>query len=168
MRKQWMVALASLVLAVLFCPLAAPAEPSEEETSSVDRRLNLQGTYLVTVTPEEGTPFLSLMTFTRTGEVLEESNTPGIRTVGHGQWVRAGGRRFTRTFIIFRFDAMRQFTGTGLNTATVELSEEGKTFRAAARTALYDADGQLVRTVILSENGRLLERSEFPDPPELP
>ncbi len=145
----------------------APAAPSEEETSPARQNI-AGGTWLVTATREDGTTFLSLMTYIPRGQVLEESNTAGLRSVAHGQWARTGRRRFTRTFMIFRFDAMHQFIGTGLNAATIELSDDGNTFRAAARTNLYDADGQLVGTAILAENGRRMERSEFPDPPTLP
>jgi len=147
-------------------PCVAPAAASDEETSSTRQNI-AGGIWLVTATREDGTTFLSLMTYIPRGQVLEESNTAGIRSLAHGKWVRTGRRQFTRTFIIFRFDATRQYLGTNLNAATIELSDDGNTYRAAARANLYDADGQLVGTSTLVENGRRMDPSEFPDPPEL-
>jgi hypothetical protein len=45
----------------------------------------LEGTWVSTVSlaPGQTTPFLSMVTYTPTGQSFEENNTPQIRSVGH-------------------------------------------------------------------------------------
>ena len=138
-------------------------------SSAADAGQHLEGTWIVTVTREDGRTFLSLMTFTPNGEVLEETNTSTIRSLSHGEWVRTGDRQFTRTFIYFRFDGpMRKFIGTGRATANMRLSEDLKEFRAVARVERFDAEGKLVDTGSATEIGKRLELNTIPDQPDVP
>ena len=130
----------------------------------------LTGNWVVTVTridPPPGLPptFLSLQTYSAEGLFLEESNTNLIRSSARGEWKRTGLEAgapgnsfdrgfFTRSFFFFRFDALRNFIGTARNTARIMLSDDGRTFTAAATLELFDAAGNLLSTSQATEAGQ--------------
>ncbi len=168
-KPSFLIAIPGLALALCITMLNPQANlranpPAREEASST--RQSLKGSWIVTVTREDQSTFLSLMTFTSGGGVLEESNTTSIRSLGHGEWVRTGNRQFARTFVFFRFDGpTRGFIGTGRATANMRLGEDLNEFRAVARLERFDVNGNLIDTSTSTELGRRLEMAE---PPELP
>lgn len=114
------------------------------------RRNSLTGNWYVAtgaVVPPGQAPLIALQTYFDDGNLIEESNSPAIRSLGHGSWKRLGHRQFTRTFLIFRFDASRTFTGRSERLATLELSHDGKTFtNLGGFISVYDAAGNLLST----------------------
>jgi len=98
--------------------------------------------------------FLSLMTYSKDGAVLEESNTTAIRSLAPGEWEHLGDRRFTRTMLLFRFNAARDYLGLGRITAQMRLKSRGDMFRAEAKIENFDPDGNLVNTLYSLEEGR--------------
>ncbi len=158
-----LVGVAALALAVWVSTISPQAVLAGDLSSHSQK---LEGSWLVMVTREDQSTFLSLMTFTSGGGVLEESNTTSIRSLGHGEWVRTGNRQFARTFVFFRFDGpTRGFIGTGRATANMRLGEDLNEFRAVARIERFDVNGNLIDTSTSTELGRRLEMAE---PPELP
>ncbi len=147
-----------LAVAVMFSlvsiALLTRADEANEQTT-------LTGNWLVTVTrlnplPGQVPVFLSLHTYFEGGNFLEENNGPEIRSNGHGSWQRIGPRQFTRSFIFFRFDAARIFTGTVRPTSTITLSEDGSEFQEETVAQIFDAAGNLLVTVRLSGVGQRL------------
>ena len=78
------------------------------------------------------------------------------RSAGRGNWERIGHQQFTRSFVFFRFDSARNYLGTGENTTTITLSEDGSEFQANAVTRIFDGSGNLVNTLQFTEVGQRL------------
>lgn len=136
---------AAIIIGMASLPLLIKGQESNEKRT-------LTGNWLVTVTrlnPSPNLPptFLSLMTFFEDGNVLEESNSPVIRSLAHGTWERIGHQQFTRSFFSFRFDATRNFVGTSRITARVTLSEDGSQFQGDAVLQTFDPSGNLITTI---------------------
>lgn len=153
-QMRWSrAALGFALIASLGILTARPSMAGEAEA--------LEGNWLVTVTridPPPGVPptFLSLMTFTSDGLVLEESNTNAIRSLGHGTWTQVDDTHFERRFFLFRFDANRNYAGYQKVTAQMEMDEKGGAFQASAVGRVFDVDGNLIMTLLSSENGKRL------------
>ena len=121
----------------------------------------LTGNWMVTVTRVNPPPtlpptFLSLMTYFEDGNFLEESNTTSIRSTHRGNWERTGHQQFTRVSVAFRFDAARNYLGTGRITATISLNEDGSEFQSDAVVQNFDPSGNLLTTAQSTEVGRRL------------
>src|SRR5258705_12823570 len=106
----------AVIISLVSIPLLTQADKTIEARK-------LTGNWIVTVTrvnppPGVAPTFLSLMTYFEDGNVSEESNTTSIRSTGHGNWERAAHQQFTRSVSFFRFDATRNYLGTGRITAT--------------------------------------------------
>jgi hypothetical protein len=128
----------------------APASAASNEKKS------LAGNWLVNVdlvNPPPGVAphFLALQTYFEDGTLLEESNTNRIRSLAHGEWEKVGRREFSRSWIIFRFDAARNFIGTNKQNSRVTLSEDGNEFVTTELTIeLFDAAGNLLSSTSCS------------------
>ncbi len=179
-NKFWQTATGTLLGLLMFGFVLAPPVFAQltiiEDDQFNQRQSNdLTGTWEVTVTRPEGTTFLSLMTFTESGQALEESNNSALRSLAHGEWVSTGNRRFTRTWVYFRFvptnDPLnpRQFIGTNRNTANMVLTRDLRTFYSAACSQLYDVNGNLEGTRrCLNETGNRLEMNTITEQPNEP
>ena len=85
----------------------------------------IEGTWLSRVTtpnPPPGVPpvFLSMATYTGTGQAMEANNTTQDRTVGLGEWARTGHRAFVRTFTYFVFGPGHVFASFTQVTSMIE------------------------------------------------
>ena len=143
----------AVLFSLVSVPLLTRADDREEHGQNEKRTLT--GNWMSTVTrvdPLPGQPptFLSLQTFFEDGNFLEENNDTAIRSTGRGHWERIGPRQFMNSFILFRFDAARNYLGTLQPTTTITLSEDGSEFQGDTVALVYDASGNLVRTVRLS------------------
>lgn len=129
-------------------PAGAPATPASNDKKS------MAGNWLVNVdlvNPPPGVSphFLALQTYLEDGTLLEESNTNRIRSLAHGEWEKVGRREFRRSWIIFRFDAARNYIGTNKQTSTVVLSEDGDEFvTTQLNIELHDAAGNLLSSTV--------------------
>jgi hypothetical protein len=68
----------------------------------------LEGTWLVTVTFQDGPPpFPSLVSYARGGALIvtDSSRVPGSGNVYQGTWTKTGPHEFTFTFLGFLYDA---------------------------------------------------------------
>jgi hypothetical protein len=126
----------------------------------------LDGTWMVTVyrvSPPPGVAptFLGLLTMTPDGQVLEESNTTAIRSLGHGEWIKMGPRQFRRVTVNFRFApppaAFRTYIGVTRIVADLQLNKDGDEFTAESIIENYDADGNLIASSPGTETGRLCD-----------
>lgn len=114
----------------------------------------LEGTWISTVSlaPGQSTPFLSMVTYMPTGQSLEENNTPQIRSMGHGEWIRAGRGRFERTMMIFDFlplantGGTRTYNGITRVDSVITLERGGESYNAINTFNVYNSSGQLVTT----------------------
>lgn len=141
-----------VIFSLVSIPLLTRANNSNEKRT-------LTGNWLVTGTrlpplPGQAPTFLSLMTYFEDGNFLEENNDTAIRSTGRGNWERIGPQQFTRSFVFFRFDAARNYLGTVQPTSTITLSEDGSELQGDTVAQIYDASGNLLRTVQLSEVGQ--------------
>ena len=148
-----------MVLAAALVSVMAQ-QPASAADSSIERRLErytLIGNWLVEI-PRPGLPnLISLQTYFADGNMLEESNSSAIRSLAHGEWDITGRREFRRIWTILRFDAARNFIGYHRNTATITLSQDGRTFEAKSTIQLIDAaTGAITSTTQASETGRRL------------
>ena len=123
----------------------------------------LDGTWMVTVyrvSPPPGVAptFLGLITMTPDGQVVEESNTTSIRSLGHGEWFKTGPRQFRRLTVNFRFApppaAFRTYIGVTRIIADLQLNKDGDEFTAESIIENYDADGNLIASSPGTETGR--------------
>ena len=106
----------------------------------------LEGTWMATVSsaPGQPTPFLSLVTYTPTGQSLEESNPSTIRSLGHGEWKRTGRGVFQRTMTFFIYEGARTATGVVRVVSDITLEPGGNSYNEASRIQIYDTTGRLV------------------------
>jgi len=127
------------------------AQEAYQEAHSVNERRTLTGNWLVKVTranpaPGQSPTFLSLMTYFKDGNFLEESNSNSVRSTGRGYWERTGPREFTRSMSFFRFDAARTYLGTRVVNSTITLSRDGRQYQADSVGQNFDTAGNLVAT----------------------
>jgi hypothetical protein len=113
---------------------------------------SIEGTWLARVTipnPPPGVPntFLSLHTFTRTGEAIEANSTTQDRSVVLGEWARAAApRQFVRTLTNFVYGSGHVFTSFTRVTTVIELAVGGETYTATSHFENYDPNGVLLNS----------------------
>jgi hypothetical protein len=147
-----------LAVAVLISLVSIPLLTRAQESNA---KRTLTGNWLVTGTrlnplPGQAPTFLQLYTYFADGNSLQEDNTTAIRSTGRGNWERTGHQQFTGSFIFFTFDAAHNYTGTVQPTSTITLSEDGSEYHADTVAQIYDASGNLLRTVRVSGVGQRL------------
>jgi len=138
----------TVLISLVNIPLLTRADQTNEEKK-------LTGNWISTITrleplPGQAPTFLSLQTFFEDGNFLEENNDTAIRSTGRGHWERTGPQQFINSFIVFRFDAARNYLGTLQPTTTITLSEDGSEFQGDTVARIYDPSGNLLRTLRLS------------------
>jgi hypothetical protein len=137
-NRRWLITLVCLALAIGIGTISSQSI-LQAQGAPAD---SLQGTWLASVTLPDGSNFLSLQTFMRGGDVLEENSSPRILSLGHGAWVKTGDRQFTVEFVKFRFDApaTRIFTGTSRITFKIQL-DTPDSFHTTSTVQGFDAAG---------------------------
>jgi hypothetical protein len=138
----------AVLISLVSIPLLTRAQESNEKRT-------LTGNWLVTATrltplPGQAPTFLGLNTYFEDGNLLVENNTGNINSTARGNWQRIGYQQFTQSFIFFRFDAARNYLGTGRVRSTITLSEDGSEFQSDIVSQIYDASGNLLSTAGLS------------------
>ena len=160
---KFLLAVAVLISLVGIPLLTRAHDRNEQDRNEQDRndKSTLTGNWLVTGTrlnplPGQAPTFLQLYTYFEDGNSLQEDNNTTIRSTGRGNWKRIGRQQFTGSFIFFTFDAAHNYTGTVQPTSTITLSEDGSEYHADSLAQIYDASGNLVRTVRISSVGHRL------------
>jgi len=169
--KRIAIAIASLLVSVAVA--AAVGFSSASSAASSTEGLQLDGTWMVTVTrvnppPGVAPTFKSLLSYARGGVMIETSNTGTTRRgPALGQWERIGNDLFATSMWLFRFDPA---TGVSLGTQeidrTMRLSADGESFTAVAVIHFFDPDGHLVGDALhATEAGTRLAINRNPDQP---
>ena len=143
-----------LAVAVMISLVSIPLLTRADDRNGHDGngKRTMTGNWMSTATrldplPGQAPTFLSLQTFFEDGNFLEENNEAAIRGTGRGHWEKIGHRQFINSFVFFRFDAARNYLGTVQPTTTITLSEDGNEFQGDTVAQVYDASGNLVRTL---------------------
>jgi hypothetical protein len=169
--KRIAIAIASVL--VVAAVVAAVGFSNASSAASSAEGLQLDGTWMVTVTrvnppPGVAPTFKSLMSYARGGVMIETSNTGTTRRgPALGQWERIGNDLFATSLWLFRFDPA---TGASLGTQeidrTMRLSADGGSFTAVAVAHLFDLDGNPVGDALhTTEVGTRLAINPNPDQP---
>src|SRR5438046_1304880 len=100
MKSETRTLMLRFACVVGFVAMASGAMAAQGDNAN--KNAAIEGTWLSRVTtpnPPPGLPpvFLSLHTFTSTGQAMEANNTAQDRSVALGEWVRTGHRQFVRT-----------------------------------------------------------------------
>ena len=150
MTRWWLPGMVVLALTVGFgAGPGAIRAVQGGETSTTGQRLD--GTWLVTANLDSAPPgvpltFMTLNTFMAAGAFIDAGRpaSPTQTPIGHGQWVRAGDRRFTATFTFLTYDEQGRQTGMQQITRSIRLSEDLQMFWAVSRNERFDLEGNLV------------------------
>jgi hypothetical protein len=68
-----------------------------------------------------------------------------LRT-GHGVWAHAGGRQFTNTVVLFRFNPDGSYAGTQTVRREIAVSRDADVFTARDTVTIADPGGTVVDT----------------------
>lgn len=82
------------------------------------------------------------------GETMEETNSgtaPSLTTHGHGAWKHLGGNRYSNKFKFFLFKADGSYNGWQKVSQQIDLSADGKQFKAVASVEIFDVDDKLAQ-----------------------
>jgi hypothetical protein len=159
MRTKIAVASAILAAAALATGVAggATGAPGKDPKLAV-QTLQLEGTWTSRVTLQNPPPgadatFVALNTFIRGGRLLVSSSQtlPATRSLAHGEWARTGDRRFSSTFVAFRFDATGKFAGTLRVRRTLTLAPSLNRFESTDVVEFVAPDGSVVATLRATE-----------------
>jgi hypothetical protein len=99
-------------------------------------------------------PFVSLITFTRSGSIIEQSNSLFLRSIGQGTWQHTGGQSYTSTVTFFRFGFNPSaanpfpFIGTVRITKQIELSLDGNEYTATTQAQFTPVSGSPTTTCL--------------------
>jgi hypothetical protein len=170
-RMKRCILIAIVGLLVIAAVATAAGLSSASSAASSAEGLQLDGTWMVTVTrvnppPGVAATFKSLLIYTRGGGMIETSNTGTTRRgAALGQWERIGNDLFATSMWLFRFDPA---TGISLGTQeidrTMRLSADGNSFTAVAVIHVFDVDGNQVGDALhATEAGTRLAINRNPD-----
>lgn len=105
-----------------------------------------------------GATFPALNTFIAGGSMLSDpAANPALLRTGHGVWDYAGGRQFTNTVVLFRFNADGSYAGTQTIRRTISVSRDFNEFTARDTATTADPAGNVVATSCGIGRGRRLQ-----------
>jgi hypothetical protein len=152
-RTFWTLIVVGLM--ALCVPLMS-ARPSVSSTSATPEQVQalLQGSWLLTITPEPGPvtipPFRGLMTYTADGGVVETDTAPIAAvvpgysaTAGHGAWA-ARGDEFVSTVVKLAVDGNGQFAGFVRIQGTVKLNPARDGYGGSGKVEVLNSSGAVV------------------------
>ena len=127
-----------LVLAII---LGAAACARGGERAATDGRPSLEGGWRARVTfasgPLKGRPYQFLITYSRGGGLVASSNVDD--KPAYGSWGRVGDRSFKATYTLWTQSANR-FSGSGVFSENITLSETGDAYSAGISYQFFDAN----------------------------
>jgi hypothetical protein len=107
---------------------------------------------------ELGPTFPALNTFLAEGSMLSDpAASPTMLRTGHGVWAHAGGRQFTNTVVLFRFNPDGSYAGTQTVRREIAVSRDAGTFTAHDTVTTADPNGTVVDTRCGLGKGRRLQ-----------
>jgi hypothetical protein len=107
---------------------------------------------------ELGPMFPALNTFLAEGSMLSDpAASPAMLRTGHGVWAHIGGRHFTNTVVLFRFNPDGSFAGTQTVRRQIAVSRDAGAFTARDTVTIADPGGTVVDTRCGIGRGRRLQ-----------
>jgi hypothetical protein len=82
---------------------------------------------------------------------------PAMLRTGHGVWAHAGGRRFTNTVVLFRFNLDGSYAGTQTVRRDITISREADAFTARDIAETTNPGGTVVDTRCAIGRGHRLQ-----------
>ena len=105
-----------------------------------------------------GATFPALNTFVAGGSMLSDpAANPALLRTGHGVWDHAGGRQFTNTVVLFRFNPDGGYAGTQTVRRNITVSRDFNEFTARDTVTTADPAGNVVDTRCAIGKGRRLQ-----------
>ena len=144
-----LAAVALIITVALFSPAAGAGDDKDQDRGKHNAP-QLQGSWLVTVTPAEGAPaFKALLTYAAGGGLtgVDASLPPSQVTALHGTWVRKGGRKFAFTFVEFLFDPAGAFIGSIKIHENLTFEPHGNAYNGVWTGEVLDPDGNPVAAI---------------------
>jgi hypothetical protein len=130
-------------------------------------RWSIVGTWTLQVTlvncqtgdPVSNVTFPALNTFLAEGSMLSDpASNPALQRTGHGVWAFAGGRNFTNTVILFRFNPDGSYAGTQTVRRNITVSRSLDEFTARDTATIADPSGTVIDTRCGMGQGRRLQQ----------
>ena len=124
------------------------------ESSDLQQSDRLEGSWLVTVTPNGTPPFKGLITFNNGGGLIASAQgdillnpppgVPPVATAGHGVWEKTGNRRYAFTFIQILYGSDGSYQGEVKIRRKITLNNSGSRWSGQLQSEIFDADGNVV------------------------
>ena len=133
-------------------PSAAVAMPPTEKLSAPTEP-SIVGTWIAAVSNGISTSY-TMSTFLPRGQIIEDNSGTQLRNAAQGEWIKIGPSQYLRSMRIINFDAPRTFTGFNHITNMIQLNAAGDEYDAEGFVEVYDANGNLTRTVVATQHGR--------------
>ena len=160
MKNMYLKAIPGIALAVIMV-LAAAQTPVSGQNGKGRR---IEGTWRLEVTLRNcqtgaaiGTS-PALHTFLAGGSMISNpAVSPTLLSTGHGVWEHVGGRNFTNTIVLFRFNPDGTYAGTSRVTRNIELGENSDKLTPTDTAEAVDPNGNVIETRCATAVGRRLE-----------
>ena len=165
-RKKWLTGfVASMAVAAVIATGAIATTGAASAGKASGNRL--AGTWVVAVNRPAPLPALkSLQVFTKTGSVIEMANeSPQTRTASYGSWKRIDGHLYAASALFFRYDAGGSFIGSQKIDRTIEVADDGETFKHVARVTVLDANGNVLASFVARAAGERMAVDQIADLP---
>jgi hypothetical protein len=150
-KTQPILIAAAVLVTTLTLASTASAQSGDGAAGAVARHPDpLVGSWIVTVTPDGGSPFTTINNFNVGGTFNQLENQAGGPRPALGQWVRTGDFTYHTDFMIYGFarDEIGTWTGTLTVHVDITLGEHLEDF-----TAVYEAQGVFTDGTVTSGHG---------------
>jgi hypothetical protein len=142
MTTSWKIRPSLLALVIIVALAATMAVIGTQSATAESGAVapELEGTWLVTVTIQDGPPpFPSLVSYARGGALIvtDSSGVPGSGNVYQGTWTKTGPHEFTFTFLGFLYDA-NGLTNYIRGHDTIRLERNGSAYNGVTNVDIFD------------------------------
>ncbi len=152
MTTSWKIR-PSLLALVIIVALAVTMAVIGTQSATADSGAvapELEGTWLVTVTLQDGPPpFPSLVSFARGGAFIvtdSASGGPAAGNVYQGTWTRTGPDEFAFTFLGFQYDAAGSLANYLRGRETIRLERNGNAYNGMTTVDVLDTAQNVIAT----------------------
>ncbi len=142
MTTSWKIRPSLLALVIIVALAATMAVIGTQSATAESGAVapELEGTWLVTVTIQDGPPpFPSLVSYARGGALIvtDSSGVPSSGNVYQGTWTKTGPHEFTFTFLGFLYDA-NGLTNYIRGHDTIQLEPNGSAYNGVTLVDIFD------------------------------
>ena len=123
---------------------------------------SLAGTWVRSVTFDEGIPFDAVVTFNADGNLTETDQPDAIShaSPGHGVWQRAVDGIYKFKLVKFVFGPTGVPIGTSVGRGTLRLDSERDSYESAGTNQILDLNGNVLDTQNFKTSGKRLQLEE--------